>query len=89
MESAMNSYFGTPPERTWQEIQPEAVVFSDGWPTDPERTRALMFYMHAENFGLQACYETPSFGHIELWAKNIPPDLNPVCATVCNPRTGC
>jgi hypothetical protein len=91
IEATLGAYFDTPPESVWQEIQPDAIVFSEGWSTEPRRSRALLAYMERENFGLQACYETLNYGRVELWMSDTSSANSDTatCTVVCNPRTGC
>lgn len=69
-------------EEVWQQIKPDAVVFSQGWPSEPERTPVLMAYLESEQFGLRACYDTRSFGRVELWTRGTQsvPSSNVVCS---------
>jgi len=91
VESIMTNVRGLPLDAVWPTIAPEAVVFSEGWPTEPERSPALLAYMDKQQFSLLACYQTESFGRVELWTKTASPDVTPSdeCIRVCNPRTGC
>ena len=90
VENIMSSAKNIPPAAVWSEVKPDAIVFSQNWPTEPPRSSALMTYMTDQKFGLQACYETASYGRIELWTRNAPKDAaNVTCTQVCNPRTGC
>jgi hypothetical protein len=76
--------------KTLSDVAPDAVIFSEGWPTEPERTPALLDYMDAQHFGMLACFQTASFGRVELWTRNAPATHSePQCEDVCNPRTGC
>jgi hypothetical protein len=91
IESTMIIQRNLSPDEVWPVIAPDAVIFSEGWPTEPSRTPALMSYMDEQQFFLLSCYQTNSFGRVELWTKTIPPDVTPSseCIRVCNPRTGC
>ncbi len=57
-------------EDAWNTVAPDAVVFSQNWSTEPAQTAALMAYLSDHHFGLLACYQTKSFGRIELWTRD-------------------
>jgi len=78
-------------ERAWETIAPDALVFSEKWPTEPERTPALQAYMQAHDFKLAQCYQTNSFGRVELWMSKLPPNITPsaTCQQICVLRLGC
>jgi hypothetical protein len=79
------------PENVWTTVAPDALVFSSAWSTEPGKTPALLSYMKTHNFMMVQCWQTPSFGQIELWMNKVPAAMvpNQTCEQVCNPRTGC
>jgi hypothetical protein len=90
IESSMVSYHDVTPEEAWSVVAPDAIIFSEGWPTEPERSPALLRYMAEHDFGMRACYINQSFGRVELWMRDAAGDgANTECVRVCNPRTGC
>jgi hypothetical protein len=91
VEGILTNLDKLPAAQVWPTVAPDAVVFSEGWPTEPERSPNLMTYLTEMNFSLLTCYQTKSFGRIELWTRTIPEGLTPNgdCVPVCNPRTGC
>jgi hypothetical protein len=91
IESTVISNRGLSADEVWSTISPDALVFSEKWSTEPERSPALIAYMRDQDFSMLACYETRSFGRIELWTKIVPSGITPnnQCSQVCNPRTGC
>jgi len=91
IERTLTNTTGYAPDAVWPRIAPDAVIFSEKWPTEPERSPTLLSYMADEGFVMLACYQTQSFGRVELWTKAIPDRVTPsdTCAPVCNPRTGC
>jgi hypothetical protein len=52
----------------WEYIQPDAFIFSSNW-LYPARTPAVETYMDTNAFALAGCWETRSYGRIELWTK--------------------
>lgn len=91
IENLMLNLDGVTQANVWPQLKPDALIFSQNWPTEPARTPALMAYMTVENFGLRACYDTVSFGRIELWMQDAQAETSAdkACEMVCNPRTGC
>ena len=79
---------GTSPEEVWPTINPDALVFSSGWPQEPARTPELVRFMEVRNFVKVNCWQTDSFGRIELWMAEIPAGVSPdeECIAVGNPR---
>jgi hypothetical protein len=90
-ESFMLSFSGIANDDAWPIIAPDAIVFSSQWDQEPARTPALSNYLDEHEFRMFRCWETTSFGHIELWVKSDPPNVeaNDECTPVCNPRLGC
>jgi hypothetical protein len=91
IESILTNIRGLPTDQVWTTVAPDAIVFSEGWPTEPERSPNLMSYLNDMSFVMLSCYQTKSFGRIELWVKSVPIGATPddTCIQVCNPRTGC
>lgn len=91
IESMMENFADIPPVAAWPVISPDALVFSSQWSTEPEKTPALLDYMDGQGFVLVRCWQTDSYGQIELWMKHLPEGVNvsDSCIRVCNPRLGC
>ncbi|MBZ0288504.1 MAG: glycosyltransferase family 39 protein, partial [Anaerolineae bacterium] len=91
VESLMVNFHDMTPEEAWAAIAPDALIFSEGWPTEPQRNRALLQYMSEQDSGMRACFLTESFGRVELWMRDAGTgdDSEATCVQICNPRTGC
>jgi hypothetical protein len=91
VEGQMINFRKFAPDKAWETIAPDALVFSEKWPTEPERTPALQAYMQARDFKLAQCYQTNSFGRVELWMSKLPSNVTPgdTCQQICVPRLGC
>jgi hypothetical protein len=91
IEVYLQTVRGLPPKEVWPFLSPDAIVFSSGWPLEPQRSPLVLSYMEAEDFVMLRCYQTQSFGRIELWVATVPQGLTPSdqCESVCNPRLGC
>lgn len=70
-EQSSMGFIGRSPEETWAQVNPNAVVFSELWSQEPAKTPALLDYMRGEDFRLVGCWDTPTYGWVELWA-NVP-----------------
>ncbi len=86
IERASQAMIGREPAATWAIIQPDAVIFSELWPQEPPRTPALTAYMELNGFQLLACWQTVSFGRVEVWGgAGMTPQPNPeACRPVPN-----
>jgi hypothetical protein len=70
-EQSSMGFIERPPEETWAEVSPNAILFSEFWSTEPGKTPALLDYMRRTDFRLVGCWGTLTYGWVELWA-NVP-----------------
>jgi hypothetical protein len=89
VEGMLVQWQGRTPEQAWEIVAPDAVVFSERW-AEPPRTPALLAYMQAHAFAPVGCWQTASYGRVELWLAGGAPGLAPdaPCRAVCLPRWG-
>lgn len=67
LEQSSLALIGRTPEQTWQAVQPDVLIFSETWATEPARSPALLAYMRENAFQRIACWNTISFGLVEVW----------------------
>ncbi len=91
IEGMLVTWDGFSPAAAWDLVAPGAVVLSEDWP-EPPKTAALLAYLGAHDFTLRQCWQTPSYGRVELWMTgSTAPGLSDTapCIPVCVPRLGC
>jgi len=69
---ATGQYTGT---QAWDTIAPDALVFSAARP--PAHTTELDRYIQARQIVFTACWQTASYGRIELWMRDPPAPTSP------------
>jgi hypothetical protein len=81
LESYTSTNQNISPEEVWQQVVPDAFIFSGNWSHEPARTDALETYMQTNAFHLAGCWRADSYGRIELWTR---PDIAPLYEGDCN-----
>lgn len=89
VEGMLVQWQGRTPEQAWESVAPDAVIFSERW-AEPPRTPALLAYLQEHAFALAGCWQTASYGRVELWLAGGAPELasDAPCRVVCVPRWG-
>jgi hypothetical protein len=68
-EQSSVGFIGRSPEETWEQVNPNAIIFSENWSQEPAKTPALLDYMRGRDFRLVGCWNTLTYGWVELWAN--------------------
>lgn len=76
IEGMLTTWQGLPAREAWETVSPDAVIFNETWP-EPPRTEGLLDYLATHGFALLRCYQTGSYGQVELWVREVPVGMTP------------